>query len=102
VSAASPYVLAPAAASDIHELWEFIADDNVAAADRVVDELFEAMALLAVRPGMGHVQMDLASKPLRFWRVHSYLIVYLPETKPLEIVRVLSGYRDLQAILSAP
>ena len=95
-----PFVLAAAAAEDIRELWDFIAADNVDAADKVVGELFEAMELLATRPEMGHVRSDLAPEVLRFWRVYTYLIVYRPTTRPLEIVRVLSGYRDLPSILA--
>jgi hypothetical protein len=31
--------------------------------------------------------------------VHSYLVIYRPETRPLQIVRVLSGYRDIATLL---
>jgi len=27
--------------------------------------------------------------------VYSYLVIYRPETKPLQVVRVVSGYRDV-------
>jgi hypothetical protein len=32
------------------------------------------------------------------WPVHSYLVIYRPEIQPLQIVRVLSGYRDIGAL----
>ncbi len=50
-------------------------------------------------PGMGHRRSDLGDDSLRIWPVFSYLIVYRPETNPLEIVRVVSGYRDLAPLL---
>jgi len=31
--------------------------------------------------------------------VYSYLIVYRPETKPLQIVRVVHGHRDVENLL---
>ncbi len=48
---------------------------------------------------MGHFRGDLVANPLRFWRVRDYLIIYRSEKKPLEIVRVLHGKRDVQALL---
>ena len=42
---------------------------------------------------------DLADEPLRFWRVYTYLIIYRFESKPIEIVRVLSAYRDIRKLL---
>jgi plasmid stabilization system protein ParE len=89
------FVLSPAAADDISEIWEFIADDSIDAADRVVDELYEAMQQLAIRPGMGQVRTELSPAPVRFWPIYSYLIAYQPGDGPLQIVRVLSGYRNI-------
>jgi plasmid stabilization system protein ParE len=39
---------------------------------------------------------------VRFWAVFSYLIVYDPAKKPIEIVRVLHGKRDVKEILTSP
>jgi plasmid stabilization system protein ParE len=58
------------------------------------------MRRLAEMPELGHFREDLADEPLRFWPVHSYLIIYRPDRKPLEVVRVLSGYRDIAELLS--
>jgi antitoxin ParD1/3/4/toxin ParE1/3/4 len=44
---------------------------------------------------------DLDDETLRVWPVHSYLIVYRPEQKPIEIVRVVSGFRDLFTLFAA-
>lgn len=91
----SRYVFTPAAANDLEDIWSYIAEDSVPAADRVVDDVLEAIEILAEHPAMGHRREDLADETLRAWPVHSYLIVYRPETRPLEIVRVVSGFRDL-------
>lgn len=56
------------------------------------------MHRLVDHPGLGHVRDDLADETLRVWPVHSYLVIYRPETTPLQIVRVLSGYRDIAAL----
>ena len=38
-------------------------------------------------------------EPVRFWSVYSYLIVYKPDSKPLKVIRVLHGARDVGAVL---
>jgi len=57
------------------------------------------MLRLARAPGTGHWRDDLTDKRHRFCLVHSYLIIYRHETKPLQIIRVLHAARDLQSIL---
>jgi plasmid stabilization system protein ParE len=39
----SGFVLHPAAFADLEEIWEFIAPDSLDAADRVLEEIFEAI-----------------------------------------------------------
>lgn len=75
--------------------------ENPEAAGHIRDELFDAMRLLAQTPGMGHFRSDLAKEPLRFWLVRSFLIIYRGEKRPIEIVRVLHGARDVAAILES-
>jgi toxin ParE1/3/4 len=60
----------------------------------------EGIRLLAQRPELGQMRRDLIDLPLRFWPVFSYLIVYDPARRPIEIVAVLHGARDLSRILS--
>jgi plasmid stabilization system protein ParE len=99
----SDFVIAPAAAVELDEIWDYYAIEaqNPDAADRVIEEIFEAMHKLAQAPGMGHFRGDLAAEPLRFWRVRSYLIIYRSEKRPIEIVRILHGARDVGAILGS-
>lgn len=51
-------------------------------------------------PEIGHRREDLADEPLRFWPVYSYLVIYRADVSPIEVVRVLSGYRDVAELLS--
>jgi antitoxin ParD1/3/4/toxin ParE1/3/4 len=89
----------PEARLDLLEIWERIAADNVDAADRVECEIKKAVSMLAANPGLGHLRRDLTSKTVRFWCVYSYLIIYDPDSRPLEVVRILSGYRDVTTML---
>jgi antitoxin ParD1/3/4/toxin ParE1/3/4 len=93
------YVLTPEAQAHIDEIGAYIEGDNVDAALKVYDALEEAFGLLAERPGLGHSREDLTDRPLRFWSVFSYLVVYDPESRPLTIVAVLHGARDVEKLL---
>ncbi|HTR25155.1 MAG TPA: type II toxin-antitoxin system RelE/ParE family toxin [Terriglobales bacterium] len=96
------YHLTPEAVSDLFEIWDYIAQDNPAAADRVREAVFRACDLLAESPLAGHIRADLTPLPVRFWSVRpyvKYLIVYDPEKKPLQIIRILHGARDLPSVL---
>ncbi len=42
---------------------------------------------------------DLTDEPARFWPVFSDLIVYDPAPRPIHIIRVLHGPRDLANML---
>ncbi len=87
------------ARGDLLEIWEFVAQNDLDAADRVEQEIEQAITRLTRIPRLGHIRSDLTSKPVRFWAVYSYLIIYDPEARPLEVVRILSGYRDVAALL---
>jgi antitoxin ParD1/3/4/toxin ParE1/3/4 len=90
----SGFRLHPEAYNDISELWEFIAQDNPEAADRVREEIYDVIQRLVRFPHQGHIRPDLTSRPLRFWRVRDYLIAYAPNEKPLWVVAVLHGRRS--------
>jgi plasmid stabilization system protein ParE len=96
------YQLTPEAISDLFEIWNFISKDNPEAADRVEQAIFRTCEFLVDSPLSGRVRKDLTPASVRFWVVNpysKYLIVYDPEKKPLQIIRILHGARDLPAIL---
>ncbi len=95
----STFVLTPLAEDDIREILDYIGHDNPSAVPRVADALRDGMRLIAERPGIGHTRVNLATEAVRFWPVFWYLIVYRPDTNPLEIVRVLRGRRDVRRLL---
>ena len=55
------YVLTATAAADLDEIWEYIAEESLDAADRVFGELLGECARLATDPGIGHTREDLVS-----------------------------------------
>ncbi len=95
----SSYHLTHRVPDDLAEVWQHIAEDDPEAADRVNNAIFEAFEKIAEWPGMGHRRPDLNDDSLRVWPVFSYLIIYRFKAEPVEIVRVVSGYRDMAALL---
>ena len=93
------YRLSEQAEAHVDAIADFIAGDSVDAAVKVVLALEDAFVLLASRPGIGHIREDLTSRPLKFWSVYSYLVVYDPASDPLSIIAVLHGTRDVAQIL---
>jgi plasmid stabilization system protein ParE len=94
------YTLAPQAARDLVDIWRYIKQESSReTADRVESVIRSKFAYLADFPNAGHWRRDLTEAAVRFFSVYSYLIVYRPETKPLQIVAVLHGHRDVGKIL---
>ena len=88
------YRFHPEAETDLDEIWEYIAAENVNAADRVSAEIRQALDNLVPFPHTGHRRPDLTSRPLRFIRVRDYLVAYAPDEKPLGVIAVMHGHRD--------
>jgi plasmid stabilization system protein ParE len=98
----APFQLTPQATEDLDAIWWFIAADSREAADRVEMEIVATCRRLAKHPRMGTKRRDITPLPLRFWtvtRFPNYVIVYRPETVPLQVVAVLHGKRDLKEVL---
>jgi toxin ParE1/3/4 len=62
----SGYVFHPQAIGDLGEIWEYIAQDSLDSADRVLEEIQAALQSLVKMPNQGHRRSDLTSRPLRF------------------------------------
>ncbi len=92
------FKLSPQAASDVRDIWAYIAEDSIKAARKVRISLFDACKHLAENPNIGHSRNDLTGHPVLFWPVGSYLIIYDSRTKPISIVRVLHGARDVPSL----
>ena len=98
----SAYALTPLAKADIFDIWRHIAEGSEENANRVERAVYDACAFVADAPMRGHSRSDLTSRSLRFWtltRYPNYIVVYRPETSPLQVVAVLHGRRNLRRIL---
>jgi toxin ParE1/3/4 len=91
----SGYAFHPDAFADLDEIWEYIAQDNVDAADRVLADIHSTVTLLAGSPQIGHRRPDLTTRSLRFHVARGqYLVAYAPDEKPRWVVAVIHGRRN--------
>lgn len=87
----------PQAEADLVEIWVYIAEDNLIAADSLLDLIDEKLKTLADTPLMGRARDEILSGILSF-AVGNYVIFYRPTDGGIEVVRVLHGARDLETI----
>jgi toxin ParE1/3/4 len=83
----------PAALDDALTIWVFIAEDNAVAADALLERIDTVLRMLAERPQAGRLRPEL-HPDLRSFPAGSYVIFYRVNDA-LEIVRILSAYRDI-------
>jgi len=88
----------PLAALDILDVWDHIADDDMTAADRWVDELDATFGRLATQPMMGRARPELAPD-LRSFPFRRYVIYYVARSDGIDVVRVLHSARDVDGKL---
>ena len=93
------YQLTDPAKADIRELMQYVRERSPQSAIKVSAALQAAMRRLADFPNIGHVRNDLSDETLRVWAVYSYLIIYRPDRKPLQVIRVVHGARDLRRLV---
>lgn len=89
-------IRAPAAETDAVEIWAYIAQDNPAAATRLLARFDRLFHTLAAQPNSGKKVDELAPN-LRLMPLGSYLIFYRPLPDGVEIARILHGARDISA-----
>jgi toxin ParE1/3/4 len=86
------------AQGDLDEIWMFIARDDIAAANRVIDNLTSRLPLLAASPRMGRDRKELGAG-LRGHVVGNYLIDYRETPPGIFVLRILHGARDVNRLL---
>jgi len=95
------YLVTPIAARDIDSIWSYITQDNYAAAERVEEAIYAAFALLGENPRMGTKRRR---DSMRFWPVSqfpNYIVVYIPDPAPIQIVAVVHGKRHIGRVLGS-
>ena len=92
-----PVLKRPAAEEDLLAIWLYIAADNDAAADRLLDRIGTALTMLAENPRAGPSRPELG-EGIRSFAVGRYLLFYGVTAVGVELYRVVHGARDVGAL----
>ena len=84
---------------DLFEIWVGLAEINVFAAQRLLDDLHAATQILAAQPMIGKARGEFGPG-IRSFPVRDYVLVYRPILGGVELVCVVHGARDLERVLS--
>jgi toxin ParE1/3/4 len=96
----SQCIFAPSARLDLKEISTYIMRFNPIAARKFKNKIKQQCKLLADFPNMGQ-SCDNFESGLRSFPVEDYLIFYRPINGGVEIARIVSGYRNLEALFSS-
>ena len=91
------YKITREARRDMLRIWSYIADNNEDAANHLLDLLKEHFHLLGRNPYAGR-RRDEFRPGYRSFSVGQYLILYRVRENHVEIMHVLHGKRDLDAM----
>ena len=86
--------------SALREIRDYLARENPKAARQLMVQFVAAFRLLARHPKLGTGREELSSPPVRFWPVGAYLVIYVFDRQPIEIVGVVHGARDVPYIVN--
>ena len=96
--------LAPEAEADLADLWAYLTQSaSLATADRVLLEIQQGCQRLVELPGMGrrrHFRSPELAE-VRSWVIHRHVLFYRPTSHGIEVLRVIHGSRDLNALLGS-
>jgi toxin ParE1/3/4 len=85
----------PQSRHDLIEIWNYIADDNERAADKILSRIEDILRMLSENPNAGRIRPELAPA-LPSFPLTNYILFYRPIEAGIELVRVLSSRLDIQ------
>lgn len=93
------HTISPQANQDLEEIIDYFANRNIEAGEHFVDEFNKKCRHLANFPNMGRSYADIKDY-LRGVALDGYIILYRLTDSGIEILRVVSGYRDLESLFA--
>jgi toxin ParE1/3/4 len=89
--------LAQRARADLDEIWRYIAQDNLTAADGVLDRIKDRIQTLAEFPQLGP-RWPIIAPDVRVLTAGDYLILYRYRGARVQVARIVHGARHLEAL----
>ncbi len=87
------------AKTDLFEIWSYIAEHDIDAADRWLERIEAAINRLSDFPGLGSTRNELPEGILAY-SMNPYMLLYAqqPDGQLVEIVRVIDARRDFGSL----
>jgi toxin ParE1/3/4 len=95
------YIIVPDAIRDLEEISTYYAVHNIEAGEKFIDEFEARCRYLVSFPNIGK-SYRLIRSDLRGISLSGYIIFYRVTERVVEILRVVSGSRDLEALFADP
>jgi plasmid stabilization system protein ParE len=95
------YRLSVPAQEDLNGIFDYYFEEaGYGVAREMVTEFVGAFRNIARNQGIGHKRQDLAgNRPILFWLIRNYLILYRPLGPSVEIVMIVHGSRDILRLI---
>ncbi|MGF2038428.1 MAG: type II toxin-antitoxin system RelE/ParE family toxin [Nostoc sp. CmiVER01] len=91
------HIISPKASEDLSKIIDYFVKRNIDAGENFVDKFDKKCKYLANFPNMGrsygNIKTDLRGVPL-----DNYIILYRIINSGIEIIRVVSGYQNLESL----
>lgn len=89
------------AEQDLSEIYEYIAVDNISAAERLLTRIEKGLNTLARQPSLGRLPRDpdISRLGYRYLIIGEYLAFYCIEGSVILVYRIIHGARDYSDIL---
>jgi toxin ParE1/3/4 len=85
------------AQEDLRAIWEYVAQHQVEAANKLIKEIVKRLSTLRDHPNIGRQRGELLID-LRSFVVKNYIIFYQPVEDGIEVLRVIHGSRDIDTL----
>ena len=89
------------AEDDLTDIVTYIAEDSIAAAEKIASNIDKSLINLSRYPYMGKMpgDEDLSRLGYRYLVVENYLIFYSVESKTIVVHRIIHGARDYKGFI---
>ncbi len=77
-----------------------IEERNTKGAHTVMRAFYKAFESIETLPLAGRERPEVTDRPLRFWNVLSYVVVYDPAVLPTRVVRIFHSAQDIKSLLA--
>lgn len=83
---------------DLSKIWEYIANDSILQADRLLGRFYEVFQFLSNEPAAG-IRTEYLGPGTRRFPVGNYIIYYRKYRSGIQVLRVVHGMRDQRKAL---